>query len=74
MTLRFDPDKIRLARKIKGIETQEEFAALVGVPRQTVSLWETGEKKPSTDSLEKIVNTLNAKDISVSFFFTEQEE
>lgn len=44
-------DRIQFLRKAKGI-SQEEFAEEVGVSRQAVSKWESGQ---STPDLEKII-------------------
>lgn len=41
-------EKIILARKVKAL-TQEDLADAVGVSRQAVSKWETGEAKPDLE-------------------------
>ena len=46
------------ARKKKGI-SQESLAEAVGVSRQAVSKWETGESKPDVNNLIAICNTLD---------------
>lgn len=46
------------ARKKKGI-SQESLAEAVGVSRQAVSKWETGESKPDVSNLIAICNTLD---------------
>lgn len=38
--------------------TQEQFAKLLGVSRQTIYYWECGEKKPSAVSKQKILEIL----------------
>lgn len=38
------PDQIRAIRKGRG-ETQEQFAAVIGVAKVTVARWETGTRK-----------------------------
>ena len=43
-------EKLFRARKDKGL-SQEALAERVGVSRQAVSKWETGEAKPDTDKL-----------------------
>ena len=46
-----DVKRIRLAR---GLE-QQEFADILGVCRQTVSFWETGDRTVSPKSIKKII-------------------
>ena len=43
--------------------SQEELARRVGVTRRAVSRWETGESRPSTDSLRQLSKVL---DVSVN--------
>lgn len=43
---------IALRRKMNY--TQEEAANLIGVNKDTLFLWEIGEKTPSSDEIEKI--------------------
>ncbi len=40
-------------RKEKGL-SQEQLAEVIGVARQTVSKWETGETFPDVESLQKL--------------------
>ena len=40
-------------RKEKGL-SQEQLAEVIGVARQTVSKWETGETLPDVESLQKL--------------------
>ena len=44
-------------RKARGL-TQEQLAEAVGVARQTVSKWETGETVPDAESLGKLASVL----------------
>ncbi len=44
-------DRIQYLRKAKGL-SQEEFADKIGVSRQSVSKWESGQSFPD---LEKII-------------------
>ena len=44
-------------RKERGL-TQEQLAEAVGVARQTVSKWETGETVPDAESLGKLASVL----------------
>ena len=46
------------AMRLKFRMTQQEFADLLGIKRQMVSRWETGEFKPSIQNQRKIVNVL----------------
>ena len=46
-------EKLQRLRKARGM-SQEELAAQMGVSRQAVSRWETGETVPSTDTLKEI--------------------
>ena len=41
---------IQYLRKLRGI-TQEELSDLVGVSRQSVSKWETGDAFPETEKI-----------------------
>lgn len=51
-------DKLFLLRKRAGY-SQEEFAEIIGVSRQTVSKWETDFMKPETDKLIQISKIYN---------------
>ena len=42
--------------------TQEEFAKLLGVSRQTVYFWESGKCEISKDNLEKIKEIKKKRD------------
>ena len=44
-------DRIQYLRKTKGL-SQEELADKVGVSRQAVSKWESGESVPNTETLK----------------------
>ena len=43
-------EKLRVLRKLKGI-TQDEFAMAVGVSRQAVYKWESGQSYPEVPKL-----------------------
>ena len=45
-------------RKIKGL-TQETFAAAIGVSRQSVYKWESGQSYPEVEKLLKIARTFS---------------
>ena len=45
-------------RKIKGL-TQESFAAEIGVSRQSVYKWESGQSYPDVEKLLKIARTFS---------------
>lgn len=56
-------EKIIQARKAKAL-TQEDLAEAVGVSRQAVSKWETGEAKPD---LEKLMGICKVLDLSMDY-------
>ena len=56
-------ERIFQARKAKGF-SQEELAELVGVSRQAVSKWETGEAMPDT---EKLVTLCQALELNMEY-------
>lgn len=56
-------DRIQELRKIKGI-SQEELADGIGVSRQAVSKWETGQSEPN---IEKIVLLSNYFDTTTDY-------
>lgn len=51
-------DRIQYLRKTKGI-SQEELADKVGVSRQAVSKWESGQGKPEIDNIIKLTKIYN---------------
>lgn len=56
-------ERVFQARKAKGF-SQEDLAALVGVSRQAVSKWETGEAMPD---MEKLVALCDALDLNMEY-------
>ena len=62
-------EKIKKARKLKGI-SQEELAAAVGMHTNTVARWERGELNPMGKSLQKVAQALN---IPISALYDEQQ-
>ncbi len=62
-------EKIIQARKNKAL-TQEDLAEAVGVSRQAVSKWETGEAKPDLDKLMAICKVL---DLSMDYLCLDKE-
>ncbi len=48
-------EKIRLLRMKKGL-SQEELAEQIGVSRQSVSKWESGQTSPEISKLMKMAN------------------
>ena len=44
-------ENLQYLRKLHGNMTQEQLAEQMGVSRQTVSKWETGEAYPELDKL-----------------------
>jgi DNA-binding XRE family transcriptional regulator len=45
----------KAVRELRGLRSQEEFAADLGVHRQTVTVWETGKQLPSIALGRKLV-------------------
>ena len=60
-------DTIIKLRKEKGF-TQEKFAELLDVSRQTVSKWENGVVQPNNENIKLICETLN---VTVETLFSE---
>ena len=59
-------ERIAAVRKAAGL-TQEQLGELVGVSRQAVSKWESGETQPTTDKLPQLAMLLG---VDVSALFT----
>lgn len=56
LAIRGDNVNIRKFRMSAGL-TQDVLAFKLGVKRQTISMWETGESAPKTEMLPEIVKT-----------------
>lgn len=67
-TMTFKTTQIRGLREGLGL-SQDEFAKRIGMTKQAVSSWESGQVKPSVDTLAKIASEFGAK--IESFFATE---
>ena len=63
-------EKIIMARKKAGM-SQIDLADAMGVSRQSVSKWETGEANPEIGKLTLLANTLN---VSVDWLLSESDE
>ena len=63
-------EKIIMARKKAGM-SQIDLADAMGVSRQSVSKWETGEANPEIGKLTMLANTLNC---SVDWLLSEADE
>ena len=63
-------DRIQHLRKVKGI-SQEELANQIGVSRQSVSKWESGQAKPD---LDKIIALSNIFDVSTDYLLKDDNE
>lgn len=64
-------ERVLQARKAKGM-SQEKLAELIGVSRQAVSKWETGEAKPDVD---KLIAICEALELSMDYLcFGKQDE
>ena len=57
-------------RNEKGL-SQEEFASLLGVTKQTISNYERGKRRPDYEVLEAIADVLN---VPMGYFLTEEEQ
>lgn len=62
-------EKIIQARKAKAL-TQEDLAEAVGVSRQAVSKWETGEANPD---LDKLVSLCKVLDLSMDYLCLDKQ-
>lgn len=65
-TARLLPERLKEARDSKEM-TMEELGGAVGVTRQAISLYESGEREPDSETLMKIVGVLGQP---LSFFTT----
>ena len=65
-----NPEKIREARKQKGI-TQEKLSEMLGVKRSVISKYETGLITPSIHQMEKIASAL---DVPLSQLLSQNEQ
>lgn len=71
MTRRFDPTRIKALRGGLGW-TAEELADRIGVARQTVYAWESGQYEPTLSKLMALVNETGAK--LESFFIADERQ
>lgn len=62
----FNPDRIVALRLFSKL-TPAAFARKAGLKRQLIDQWESGDTKPSADSLEALANTFG---VDVGYFFT----
>ena len=51
-------ERIRLYRMSRGM-SQEKLASLVGVKRNTISMYETGKREPDMDVIEALADVFN---------------
>ena len=63
-------DRIKNCRQSAGL-SQEKMAELVGVSRQAVTKWETGQTSPSTENLFRLAEILGT---TVDLLLTEEEK
>lgn len=61
-------ERIAYARKKAGL-SQIDLADLLGVSRQSVSKWETGEANPDINKIPELAKTLN---VSIDWLFSEE--
>ncbi len=64
---KFDPESIAQVRNHLGL-SQKKLAALLGVPANTLSRWETGATTPDADSLAAIYSVAAKHGLSAQFF------
>ena len=64
---KFDPGSIVQVRKHLGL-SQKKLAALLGVPANTLSRWETGATTPDADSLAAIYSVAAQHGMSAQLF------
>ena len=64
---KFDPGSIIQVRRHLGL-SQKKLAALLGVPANTLSRWETGATTPDADSLATIYSVAAKHGMSTQFF------
>lgn len=67
--MKFNENLIKL-RKEKGM-TQEELAFKIGVSRQSVSKWETGDCEPDISKLKELGKIFN---VSIDYLLSEDDE
>ena len=63
-------DRIKNCRQSAGL-SQEKLAELVGVSRQAVTKWETGQSAPSTENLFRLAEILGT---TVDFLLADEEK
>lgn len=63
-------DRIKNCRQSAGL-SQEKMAELVGVSRQAVTKWETGQTAPSTENLFRLAEIIGT---TVDFLLTDEEK
>lgn len=63
-------EKITLYRKKNGL-SQEELAEKIGVSRQAVSKWETGDALPEITKLKALADTFN---VTVDFLLDDEKD
>jgi len=63
--------RIRDARELAGWTQQTELARRLGVPRQTLNDWETGQSGVSWENLQRIAELTGRK---LSFFLPDSEK
>lgn len=63
-------ENLKLLRSKYGYN-QEKLAALVGVSRSTIAMWETGKSQPDNESLLKLSEVFN---VSIDFLLGNKKE
>lgn len=54
-------ERLKEARERVAL-TQGQVASAVGVPREAVSFWETGERRPNLSRLQELARLYRVKD------------
>ena len=55
--------------RYKLCKSQKEFAELIGLSKASVSLWETGARRPGFPNIKKIVDKL--KEIGIHYEYSD---
>jgi len=65
MTQHFNPDRLEALRLAHGL-TRSEFAARIGISRQIVHAWMSGNTRPTVAKLELVARAFN---VDSKYFF-----
>ena len=65
------PERLRKLRMEAGYKTQEDLAKRLGVAKNTVSVWERGERPPKDEMIIQLVEIL---DVPLPYLFGVSDE